>query len=1222
MNLLFNNAAIPVLFLLLFFPTSSHARINVEHCLDRFAGLIRAGSPRNTFRDLRLKIHAEKRRFLEEALYPAVGIRATHITEDAVRDLKMLPEGNGFELGGFGEGHNVQVVWVDGATKVRLDTSTGVARLLIPTGFDFSQLPDKGAKSIRKWLRGHPLHTYIYDPTSKDKQPGIIANERIGLGEDARHLKQVQEQGMQAASEAILDGHESFLFVAPTGTGKSEVMMRVLGDQIDRNAAFDRSKNPEEQQKARRLQILVADKNNLVDQLYDDAMGLKTEEEYIVFRWGGVPKKPGPGMPPEPPPPTLEEIIKLAEQKGKQVVLVTTVQSLVPRIKEGDTQFNIFSLQNVLSTVAFDEAHHAGAAETAPILRQLTDRKSGSRAFLYGTTATPTHQDVKLISEIFKGHAFWAYLDVPADFRSRGGQMDRDVWEIIKQLELAIDAGELHHFITEFIDPELYEFRTGSPLFIPSKEAEVLQGRDSKKKKSSKKAEPDPDEEEDEGEGLDERGNRMVMDPRHYKNVIDRLKPSLEKHQRGFMTVATKTEAEEFTKALNEAYGIKEVDPSGQRKFAFLHSGLHPDEKEKVVADFKSGKINHLITVRMMDEGINVPELTFFADLTRSTSVKSLLQRIGRILRLSIGKKKPVEVFSYQKVNDAGTAQALIDLHNISRGDSVDADHTVPKVGDKPTKEALHPDHGDIASIKWTLESLKAKKTSFFTTPKVGDAKATEDASTLVEYFEKFDRALDAFARPGNTRIDTRHFNYVEQTLHNAAAAYLDPKTPEPKKDAYFAVLALASEGVRTKFQQFREGWVQRQNQMKTAEGSADLFVDFVKKYGRSPGHGTGMEKLTFSQEEKNIVSHLETMKSRLPFWMQIYERAAMDNGSLPYSFERVLGAQGRFASPTEVAHWMDEFFDKEKRLPSKEGGKFEKQLALVFEKQPEIAANFKNRALVDFHLAEVKEKARQKVEAADEAWLQLELEREQADIAARLAEETARRRREEEEERQRKNIPVFEEKLRAKIIAELMKSVAVDSAEKVLREKLLRKFQNEDPEAVMEPANLRRMLGKPGLPSGIDPDEVKVVFANNSKMQNTARSVLAQFFVEAAKEGDFQANKVSEDEKGLVYSFRGKGVSQYFLDSTELVHRISFKENGGVFTNDVIMSIRPKTGSDIGPKKKEAFFKWRLEDAIRRMDDPRTGLRYEVAKKPWQAWKNIQIGIVLDEIGKSSKFK
>jgi hypothetical protein len=567
------------------------------------------------------------------------------------------------------------------------------------------------------------------------------------------------------------------------------------------------------------------------------------------------------------------------------------------------------------------------------------------------------------------------------------------------------------------------------------------------------------------------------------------------------------------------------------------------------------------------------------------------------------------EVLSFQKVNEVAAVQMLLDLQNISHGDPTDADRIPPKPG-KLKGDLPHNDYGDIASIRWSKEELDKKKKSFFgSESKEGSRRAMKEAALLMEYFAAYpDRGLDAFRRPGNQRIDTHHFNYSEQAIENALVKHLEsPTTPSGR--AYMDTLAMLAPDGKKQLQYFKTGWEKRLQQRKTPEGLSDLLVEFYDSYGRVPEMNNGYE-------EKKIFYELRKAEENIAFWENIYEKAGGEaDFEIPYRLSKFLGADQRWKSPSDVAHWMDQFFHREKRLPSLEGGKFERALALAFrEHSREIAAHFKNNELTEFHLEKERVETERLRADAEEAELIAHLEAEQLAALEQQASELKAQRESEEKVRRERAIPVFEDRLRDKIISAL-KAKPGSGAEKEARALLLRKYQNQDPEGILDPANLRRVLGEPGLPLGVDANEVDVVFTNTSTKQNSARQVLADIYVGAAGKKGFKVTKVGEDKNGVVYKFKGRGVSQYFLDSAGVSHRLSFKENGGIFTNDVLLKVRPKSGDEIAPLRGAPQLKWRLEAVPHQVTDPRLAAKIVFSENAWDTLRVWQTNVWLKKI-------
>lgn len=98
---------------------------------------------------------------------------------------------------------------------------------------------------------------------------------------------------------------------------------------------------------------------------------------------------------------------------------------------------------------------------------------------------------------------------------------------------------------------------------------------------------------------------------------------------------------------------------------AILHSRLGRTERFQALSNFRTGKIKVLISIEMLNEGIDVPEvnLVCFARVTHSRRI--FLQQLGRGLRLS-DDKESVKVLDF--VADIRRIAAGVEMNNEARG--------------------------------------------------------------------------------------------------------------------------------------------------------------------------------------------------------------------------------------------------------------------------------------------------------------------------------------------------------------------------------------------------------------------------------------------------------------------------------------------------------------------------------------------------------------------------
>ena len=77
-------------------------------------------------------------------------------------------------------------------------------------------------------------------------------------------------------------------------------------------------------------------------------------------------------------------------------------------------------------------------------------------------------------------------------------------------------------------------------------------------------------------------------------------------------------------------------------------------ERKKMLDAFRSGKLPVLVTSKVLNEGVDVPEAAIGVIVSGSGSVREHVQRLGRILRPSDGK-----VAQLYELISAGTAEAF-----------------------------------------------------------------------------------------------------------------------------------------------------------------------------------------------------------------------------------------------------------------------------------------------------------------------------------------------------------------------------------------------------------------------------------------------------------------------------------------------------------------------------------------------------------------------------------
>ena len=115
-------------------------------------------------------------------------------------------------------------------------------------------------------------------------------------------------------------------------------------------------------------------------------------------------------------------------------------------------------------------------------------------------------------------------------------------------------------------------------------------------------------------------------------DLIDEINDTIQKDERVLVTTLTKRMAEDLTDYLEEN-GIK---------VKYLHSDIKTIERSEIIRDLRLGKINVVVGINLLREGLDIPEVSLIAILDADKegflrSETSLIQTIGRAARNSDG---------------------------------------------------------------------------------------------------------------------------------------------------------------------------------------------------------------------------------------------------------------------------------------------------------------------------------------------------------------------------------------------------------------------------------------------------------------------------------------------------------------------------------------------------------------------------------------------------------
>lgn len=125
------------------------------------------------------------------------------------------------------------------------------------------------------------------------------------------------------------------------------------------------------------------------------------------------------------------------------------------------------------------------------------------------------------------------------------------------------------------------------------------------------------------------------------QDLASEISSCVDKGERSLVLTFTKKDAEDLSSYLNE-YG-KNVDQSSSINATYLHSGLSTDERAKRLRMLQEGKLDVIVGINCLREGLDLPQVSLVAILDSDKegflrSERALLQIVGRAARHKTGK--------------------------------------------------------------------------------------------------------------------------------------------------------------------------------------------------------------------------------------------------------------------------------------------------------------------------------------------------------------------------------------------------------------------------------------------------------------------------------------------------------------------------------------------------------------------------------------------------------
>lgn len=160
--------------------------------------------------------------------------------------------------------------------------------------------------------------------------------------------------------------------------------------------------------------------------------------------------------------------------------------------------------------------------------------------------------------------------------------------------------------------------------------------------------------------------NRRLFVPERDDAIIDKIVESLSAVEHPRCVV--------FSRSIAHATRLSGLLRAQGWANRLMHSRLDRVETTRALHDFRSGLVPVIVTVDMLNEGIDIPDVNLIIFLRVTHSRRIFVQQLGRGLRLAPGKEK-VTVLDF--VSDVRRIAAAVELNREAAATEADADTPV-----------------------------------------------------------------------------------------------------------------------------------------------------------------------------------------------------------------------------------------------------------------------------------------------------------------------------------------------------------------------------------------------------------------------------------------------------------------------------------------------------------------------------------------------------------------
>lgn len=125
----------------------------------------------------------------------------------------------------------------------------------------------------------------------------------------------------------------------------------------------------------------------------------------------------------------------------------------------------------------------------------------------------------------------------------------------------------------------------------------------------------------------------MINDDKRNKLIINKVSEELQKGLRSLIITERVDHVKHLTKGLSKEF---------PGKVLALDSSIRGDDRQKALESLRNGSILCVVSTRLADEGLDVPQLERLFLVTPSKDPSKAKQRVGRVMRTSPGKAEPI----------------------------------------------------------------------------------------------------------------------------------------------------------------------------------------------------------------------------------------------------------------------------------------------------------------------------------------------------------------------------------------------------------------------------------------------------------------------------------------------------------------------------------------------------------------------------------------------------